>query len=130
MLDGLRHALRTLRRAPAFSLVAVLALSLAVGSTTAVFSVVDAVVFRGLPYHGARRLQTVYERNDDGALRVPSYPTFRDWHAQSTAVRDAIEGFAFVRGNGVSIADSPDRQIAAYVTPGFFQLIGTSPLLG
>lgn len=130
MLSDIRFALRTLRRAPAFTLVAVLTLTLAVGSTTAVFSVVDAIVLRGLPYRDASRLQTVYERSDDGNLRVPSYPTFRDWQTQSAAVSDAIDGFAFIRGDGVKIDDNPDRQIAAFVTPGFFKLMGTPPVLG
>jgi putative ABC transport system permease protein len=128
-----RYATRTLRRSLAFSVVAVLTLALGVASTTAIFSVLDAVLFRGLPYRSPDRLQTVYERSDDGKLRLPSYPTFMDWQAQGSAVSTAIEGFAFVRGNGVSMPSGPgetDRRIAAYVTPGFFPLLGTRPLLG
>jgi len=132
MRQDFRDALRALRRAPAFSIVAVLLLALAIGSATATFSVVDAILVRGLPYANASRLQTVYERSEDGALRVPSFPTFKDWRAQGAAVRDAIDGFAFVRGDGVLIAtaEEPEHQIAAYVTPGFFQLIGTRPEIG
>lgn len=132
MRQDFRDALRALRRAPAFTIVAVCTLALAIGSGTAVFSVVDAVFVRGLPYGAASRLQTVYERSDNGNSRVPSYPTFMDWQAQGAAVRDAIEGFAFVRGNGVNIPGGSDdeRSIDAYVTPGFFQLMGARPLLG
>ncbi|MGH7617179.1 MAG: ABC transporter permease, partial [Gemmatimonadaceae bacterium] len=132
MRNDLRDAIRALRRAPAFSVVAILMLALAIGSATATFSVVDAILVRGLPYANAARLQAVYERSDDGALRVPSYPTFEDWQANGPAVRDAIDGFAFVRGNVVFVGTSaePDQQIAAYVTPGFFQLIGTRPMIG
>lgn len=128
---GLRDALRVLRRAPVFSSVAIGTLALAIGSTTAVFSVVDAILLRGLPYADAGRLRVIYERNEN-ELRVPSYPTFRDWQTQGAA-SSAIEGFAFIRGNGVSIPgpDGPDeRHVAAYVTPGFFQLLGTRPMLG
>ena len=132
MRQDLRDAFRALRRAPAFSVVAIVLLALAIGSATATFSVVDAILVRGLPYANASRLQTVYERSDDGALRVPSYPTFKDWQTQSADVHDAIDGFAFVRGNGVQVGTGgePEQAIDAYVTPGFFQLIGTRPSIG
>jgi predicted permease len=132
MRQDLRDALRALRRAPAFSVVAIVLLALAIGSATATFSVVDAILVRGLPYANASRLQTVYERSDDGALRVPSYPTFKDWQDQGAAVQDAIEGFAFVRGDGVqaAVTGEPEQAIDAYVTPGFFQLLGTRPMAG
>ena len=77
-----RYALRTLLRSPGFTLAAVLTLAIGLGSTTATFSIIDSVVLRGLPYRDADRLQTVYERSEDGNLRVPSYPTFKDWQAQ------------------------------------------------
>ena len=132
MPHELRDALRTLRRTPAFSVVAVSTLALAIGSTTSVFSVVDAVLVRGLPYASPGRLQTVYERNESGALRTPSFPTFHDWQTATADVSDVIEGFGFVRGNGVAIpgSDGPETQIAAYVTSGFFELLGAAPVLG
>src|SRR5215813_8885445 len=132
MRHDVRDAFRALRRAPAFSVIAILLLALAIGSATATFSVVDAILVRGLPYANASRIQTVYERSDDGSLRVPSFPTFKDWQDQTASVRDAIDGFAFVRGDGVKIAttDAPEQQIAAYVTPGFFALLGTRPEIG
>jgi len=132
MTHDLRDALRTLRRTPVFSIVAVSTLALAIGSTTSVFSVVDAVLVRGLPYASVGRLQVVYERNESGALRTPSFPTFRDWRTATADVSDVVEGFGFVRGNGVAIPgpDGPERLIAAYVTPGFFELLGTAPALG
>jgi putative ABC transport system permease protein len=127
-----RYAWRTLTRSPGFALVVVLMLALGIGSITAIFSVVDAIVLRGLPYRQPDRLRTVYERSDDGSLRVPSYPTFRDWQQQTASSTDAIEGMAFVRGDGITLpgSDGPERGIAAYVTPGFFQLMGTRPALG
>src|SRR5689334_24184651 len=125
--QDIRYAVRTLCRAPAFSVTAALTLAIGIGSTTGAFSVVDAVVLRGLPYRDAERLKTVYERSEDGGLRVPSFPTFRDWQSGSNIVSSAIEGMAFVRGDGVLLPmpKGPEREIAAYVTPGFFALIGT-----
>jgi predicted permease len=130
MPQDLRDALRGLRRAPTFTIVAVITLALAIGSTTAVFSVVDAVLIRGLPYAEPNRLQAIYERGETGALRLPSSPTFRDWQRQTADANGPIEGMAYVRGDGVTIAGSDDRHIAAYVTPGFFALLGNKPLLG
>ena len=131
-VQDLRYALRTLARSPAFTLVATLTMALGIGSTTAAFSVVDAIVLRGLPYHAPERLLTAYERSEDGAFRVPSYPTFKDWQSQSAVIASAIEGMAFVRGNGVTLPtpSGVEREVAAYVTPGFFQLMATRPFLG
>lgn len=129
-MRSLRIALRALRRSPGFTIVAVVTMALAIASTTAVFSVVNAVVLNGLPYGDAGRLRTVYERNENGEMRVPSFPTFRDWQTAAASVQQAIDGFAFVRGDGMLIGDSPERQIGAFVTPGFFRLMATRPMLG
>ena len=99
----LSYALRTLRRAPVFSAVAVAILALGIGATTAVFSVADAVLVRGLPYRDSSRLMAVYESDEHGHFRVPSFPTFEDWQLQSTSGTGTIEGLAFVRGNGFSL---------------------------
>lgn len=132
MPHDLRDALRALRRAPTFAAVAVLTLSLAIGGAGTVFSVVDAIFIRGLPYRDADRLQTIYERSDVGGLRVPSFPTFLDWQAQTPVLRDAIDGLAFVRGDGVMVpgTDGPERRIDAFVTPGFFDLMAVHPMVG
>jgi putative ABC transport system permease protein len=130
MPNDLRDALRVLRRAPTFALVAITTLALAIGSTTAVFSVIDAILIRGLPYGDAARLQSVYERHEQGALRVPSYPTFRDWQAQSATIGGVIEGLAYARGDAVMVEGSEDRHIAAYVSRGFFDLLATQPAIG
>src|SRR5438309_7821543 len=118
--QDLRLGVRALLRAPAFSIVAIATLAVGIGCTTAAFSVLDTVVWRGMPYERPELLQTVFERSDEGALRVPSYPTFRDWQAQSASVSGAITGMAFVRGDGVMLPmpNGPERAIAAYVTPG------------
>jgi putative ABC transport system permease protein len=128
----LKFALRSLSRSPAFTAVAVLTLALGVASVTTTFSVVDAVLLRGLPYRDASNLKTVYEQSDDGKFRVPSYPTFIDWQTSAASVGDAIEGLAFIRGDAVNVIekDEPQTKIAAYVTPSFFNVFGTKPLIG
>lgn len=129
-VQELRYAIRGLARSPSFTVVATLTLALGIASATAMFSVVDTIVLRGLPYRAADRLETVYERSDAGEDRTPSYPTFQDWQAQSAVVANAIDGMAFIRGDGVSLGNDTERKAAAYVTSGFFALMGTQPLLG
>ncbi|MGH7638761.1 MAG: ADOP family duplicated permease [Gemmatimonadaceae bacterium] len=128
--QDIRYALRSLRRAPAFTTLAVTTLAIGIGSSTAVFSVVDAIVLRGLPYRDAGRLNAIYEVSDQGNVRTPSYPTFEDWKTQSASFSDAVEGMAFVRGDGVRIGDDPERHIVAYVTRDFFDVAGTRPAIG
>ena len=132
MWSDIRSALRSLRRAPIFAVVSVFTLALAIGSAAAVFSVVDAVFIRGLPYRNAGQLRTIYEQSEAGGFRVPSFPTYTDWQAQASALRRTIDGFAFIRGDGVMLDNpaGPERSIAAFVTPGFFALMGMQPEIG
>ena len=131
-LRDLRHAARAFRRSPGFTAIAMATLALGIASATAAFSVLDTIVLRGMPYRDADQLRTIYEVADDGSARTPSYPTFLDWQAQARTVSHAIDGFAFVRGDHVSLPGSQDddRQLVAYVSPGFFDLMGTRPWLG
>lgn len=130
LAQDVRYALRSLRRAPAFAVLATLTLALGIGSSTAVFSVVDSIVLRGLPYRDAGRLAAIYEVSEEGRIRTPSYPTFEDWKTQSASFAGAVEGLAYIRGDGVRIDDDPERRIAAYVSSGFFELAGTRPVIG
>src|SRR5689334_9306793 len=79
LLGDLRHGVRLLRRAPAFTLLAVLTLSLGVGATTAIFSVADPVLFRPLPYPDAGRLIVVGERDADGTMSNLGFLTYQDF---------------------------------------------------
>jgi hypothetical protein len=126
------YAFRTLGRSPVFTAVVVLTLALGIGTSTAVFSVADAVLVRGLPYRDSGKLMAVYEADERGHFRAPSFPTYEDWQAQVASAAGAIDGLAFVRGSAFSIpgVDGPAQKIAAYVTPGFFSMMGTNPILG
>ena len=112
-------------------MIAIATLALGIGSATAAFSVLDTIVLRGMPYREASQLRTIFEIADDGSGRTPSYPTFLDWQTQRRAVSATIDGFAFVRGDQVSLpGNREDRQLVAYVSPGFFPLMGTHAWLG
>src|SRR5437867_436018 len=77
VLQDLRYALRTLQRAPLFTLVAVLTLGLGIGATTVVFTILNGVVLRPLQYQASDRLFGVWEQNERGEYRLGSYPAFR-----------------------------------------------------
>ncbi len=83
-LDDFRYALRQLRKNPGFATVAILTLALGLGANSAIFSVVDAVLLRPLPFYAPSRLVEVKPtetgRRDDIGV---SYPTFLDWRAQN-----------------------------------------------
>src|SRR5262245_3798778 len=93
MLTDLRNASRALRAAPGFTLVALTVLALGTGATTAIFSVVDAVVLRGLPFDAADRIVAVQEDNlkspQNSRYSVTTAQNFVDWKAQQD-VFDAI----------------------------------------
>jgi hypothetical protein len=106
--SDLRHALRVLRRGPGFTITAVLVLALATGATTAIFSVIQAVLLRPLPYRDAERLcvlwKTAPARNIEWDWT--SYPTIRDWSEQSHVFGDV----AFVLRPEASFVLSPGRE--------------------
>ncbi len=131
-LDGLgqdlRYTVRTLRKSPAFTVAAILTLALGIGANCAVFSVVNGVLLRPLPFPQQDRLFMLAEQNGQGGIRPPSYPTFVDWQAQSSA----FAGLTYVRGGGQRLA-SPDGVqsiVASAVSAGFFGVLGERPLLG
>jgi putative ABC transport system permease protein len=127
-----RYALRTLRRAPGFTLVVVATLALGIGATTAVFSIVNGLLVRSLPYRDAERLMSVLERHKDGDLRPVSFPTFQDWQAQAAALEGVVDGMAYVRGQTASLRTEagPEPIPVAYFTPGFVALMGIRVLRG
>ena len=121
MLADLRYAARLLLKQPAFTLIAVFVLALGIGANTAIFSVVDAVLLRPLPYSNQDRLVTLstFWRNSGVRAQV-SAPDFDDWHALSTS----FDGMAaYSRGEtSVSVGGSADYTAVARVTPEFFNL--------
>jgi len=123
-----KFALRALRRSPGFALTTIITLALGIGSTTTIFSVVDHVLLRPLEYPNADRLVLLVQRGSEGNQRLVSYPTLEDWAASSSG----FEGMSYVRGTGVTIGAvaGPHHALAAFVSPGFFKLIGSKPELG
>jgi putative ABC transport system permease protein len=131
LLQDFRYGLRLLGKSPVFTAVSVLTLTLGIGATTAIFSVVDAVLLRPLPYRDPQRLVSIFE--DLSKLGYPrirvSPPTYLDLKAQTRVFEDVAAvnetGFNFSRdANGA-------RQLSgALVTYNLFAVLGAEPLIG
>src|SRR5436190_414114 len=105
ILQDLRYGIRTLLKTPGFTAVAVIALALGIGANTAIFSVVNAVLLRPLPYANTDRLVMIYETGTHGKTdrNDVSFPNFSDWSKQAKSF-DQIASFnrtlVDVTGNG------------------------------
>jgi predicted permease len=132
-MNGLKFAFRQLRKNPGFAAVAVLTLALGIGACVAIFSVINAVMLRPLPYSQPDRLARLYTEFPDfpnGGLRrfsfsVPEYLELRD-EAKSWESLDAWITFGVNVGGGAQ----PFRLTASAVTGGLFHSLGATPLLG
>lgn len=124
----LRLALRRLARTPGFTLIAVLTLAIGIGATTAIYSVVDAALFRALPYPAADELLRIYTPADGGGRSTVSPPDFVDYRNQSHSFRAMA---AFVDGTYALSGDgAAEQRDGAYVTSDFFTVLGVRPALG
>src|SRR5947207_6572987 len=130
MLHDLRYAVRLLRRSPGFAISAVLALALGIGANTAVFSVIDDVLLKPLPYPDPERLVRLYERNvSQGIDRSEVSPgTFVDWRARSRTLED-VALFTFNQTLW-AFGDQYDMVAFSGVSPGLFTVLRVSPILG
>jgi putative ABC transport system permease protein len=128
ILADLRVAARLLRRSPAFACVSVLTLGLAIGATTAIFSVIEPVLLRPLPYPGAEQLALVWERNADGSRDNIGFATFHDLVAQSRT----LERASAIGEWQPTLSDhgEPERLRGDRVSWTYFRTLGVQPALG
>ena len=126
LYQDLRYALRNLGRTPTFTIAAVTTLGLGIGATTAIFSVVDAVLLAELPYGGADRILRAWSHADDGDIRDFS---FRVAEIEALSTLDgAFEavGAEFPMSSTVLLPDQGPRQVEGrMVSPDFFRVFGT-----
>ena len=125
-----RHAFRLLRRAPGFTLLCVLTLGLGIGATTAVFSVVNPVLLRDLPYPSADRIVTVWERDPGGERSNVGWMTARDVTARARRFEatGVIGGWEPTLTGDGSVAS--ERLTGQRVSSGFFDVLGVRPAFG
>ncbi len=130
VLADLRYGLRLLRQAPAFAAIAICALALGIGANTAIFSTLDSVVLRALPYHDPDRVVMVFEDSSSIGFphNTPAPANYFDWKAQNHVFSD----MAAVRYRGATITGdgSPEQIKGQAVTANLFSVLGVTPLLG
>jgi putative ABC transport system permease protein len=126
--QDLQYALRGMRRNPGFVLVAVITLALGIGTNTAMFSVVHAVLLRPLPYADPDRLVALYNRMDGNPELALSDPEYLDYSERSRTLTLAVVATESVNLTGDAL-DS-ERVLGAEVTPNTFDLLGVQPAVG
>jgi len=131
LIQDLRYGARMLLTKPGFTFVAVLTLALGIGANTAIFSFVNALLLRPLPYPDPARLvavESINSQQKEGGFGSVSPADFWDWQDQS----QAFEQLAAYRGDGISFTDrdEPEMVSAARVSANFFQTFGVAPMLG
>ncbi len=127
-LYDLRYAIRQLRNTPGMALLAILTLALGVGANTAIFTVIDSVLLRPLPYAHSDRLVFIGPGGDKPSFGSTSWLNYADVHAQSKLLEDSV-GYA----EDVSVLETKDTSVsvvAPRVTPNLFAMLGQQPLLG
>jgi len=132
--QDLVYALRSLRSAPGFALVALLTLGLGIGANTAIFSVVRGVLLRPLPFPAAERVVRVWHANPTAneARSQLSEPDFEEWRA-ATKRFESLGAYWYAPGaSGADLTGigNPERLEGAYITPGFFETLRTPAALG
>jgi predicted permease len=130
LMQDVIFGLRMLRKNPGFTLVAILTLALGIGANTAIFSVVDAVLLRALPYKHANRLVVMWEHKNGGRNKhnVVSPANFLDWQEQAQSFDD-MAAYVDVRFN-LTGAGAPVEVPAQVSTGNLFELLGAQAALG
>src|SRR6266498_1742213 len=130
VMQDIRYAVRMLLKNPGFTFVAVIAVALGIGANSAMFSVINAVLLRPLPYNEPDRLVTIWEESPQRDLyELPiSLANFRDWVEQNH-VFEQLSAYTFTNMN-LSGVGEPARLRAVRSSANLFSLVGATPLLG
>ena len=128
LLQDVRYAARRLARSPGFTMIAVLTLALGIGANSAIFSVVNAVLLRPLPYQESERLVRVFHVGGDGSRNVMSPENFRDARDETRS----LESLSYYFGQSTTLTGvgDPVELETAFVGPRFFEVLRTNPALG
>jgi putative ABC transport system permease protein len=129
LFKDLHYAIRTLLKRPGFTAAAIITLALGIGGSTAIFTVVDAALLRGLPYKSPDRLYHLWESTPqkEFAQREFSYPDYQDYQQNQI-----LEGVAAYTGGGgiMTGRGEPQRIFTPSASANFFSLLGVDPLIG
>ncbi|HEY2375490.1 MAG TPA: ABC transporter permease [Gemmatimonadaceae bacterium] len=130
IVQDLRYSARSLRGSPAFAAAVILTLTIGIGATTAIFSIVNAVVLQPLPFPQSERIVRLYQVSSKGSRNSVSQPNFFDWEARTHSFSALA---LFSTWNGTSGVQTPTGPVMAQVTPvtrDFFKVLQARPELG
>jgi len=127
--QNLHYALRQLRKNPGFTAVAVVTLALGIGATATMFSVIDAVVLRPLPYNNVKRIVDVQTSSASGSRAPISWPAYLEMRRLSTSF-EALAGYEDYWGMTLSTGKQTQYLNVTQGTDNFFDVFGVKPLLG
>lgn len=135
ILQDLRYSLRTLRRSPGFTITALLTLALGIGATTAIFTVVDGVLLRDLPFPNAERLAFVWASNPQvadkvGGIDLPTNPGDFTAYRRQTQTFERMAQIQAVQSTLLSQAGEPEKAGGADTTGEFFEIFSLRPAIG
>jgi putative ABC transport system permease protein len=125
LIKDLRYGVRTLANKPGFTLVAIITLALGIGANTAIFSVVNAVLLRSLPFPEPDRLLVLSEKDREGVRMGAAYPNYQDWRDRAQSF-EAMAAFRSVSFNLTEV-DKSARLQGRTVNWNFFQVLGVQP---
>ncbi|HTS11093.1 MAG TPA: ABC transporter permease [Candidatus Limnocylindrales bacterium] len=128
LLREFRYGLRILTKSPGFAAIAVLTLALGIGASTSIFSVLDAVLLRPLPYPKPQQIVRVWEQAPNGhrmALADPNFDDFRSQNNTFSSIAEYAYGLSSISGGS-----EPVRVNMAVVSSGFFESLGIEPFMG
>src|SRR5436190_23742804 len=126
--QDLRYGARMLVKKPLFTLVAVITLALGIGANTAIFSVVNAVLLRALPYHNSNQLIALSTRDSSGDRSGLSSPELQDYQNGMRSLED-LAGFQSQSVN-LTGGERPERVRGAFVSSNFFKVFNLAPIVG
>ena len=127
-LQDLRYAIRTMLKRPGFTIVAALTLALGIGANTAIFSAVNAVLLKPLPFPESEQLISVFETFKPDGFGSVSVPNFEDWKQQNT-VFAGISAFSSTSFN-LEGGDTPQRIPGMQVSSNYFDVLSVRPTFG
>lgn len=131
LLKDVRYGIRSLLKQRGFTAIAVLTLALGIGANTAIFSVINAVLLRPLPFHDSDQLVTLWERSPKQGYEQnpPSAGNYVDWREQNRVFAQ-MAIYAPSRRFNLSLGDQPERIFGAAVSSSLFELLGVRPIQG
>jgi len=128
LTQDLRFGIRMLAKSPGFTTVSILTLALGIGANTALFSVVNGVLFNPLPYPEPEQLVTLHESKPNFETGSISFPNFRDWRKENTT----FSKMGISRGYSFSLtgAGEPEQVQAQFISTDFLPMLGVKPVMG